>query len=143
MADTVVNKTIRDSDMEIAIHLNCISDGTGESNVVKIDKSAIAAARGGAEAAALDIESVRWAIQGFTYVKLSWDHNTDDVGLVLSGNGYEDFRRTDQAARDARNLPGLVDPRSTGGTGDLLLTTVGAVSGASYDITIICRKAVA
>jgi hypothetical protein len=136
MADTVATIVIEDYALSAyrTVHLTCISDGTGESNVVKIDKSTISTAPDGAEPAALDILWVRWNIQGISYVKLSWDHTTDAVAMVLSGNGYEEFR-------NQRGDVPLLDPRTAGDTGDLLLTSVGAVSGGSYDITICVRKA--
>jgi hypothetical protein len=37
-------------------------------------------------------------------------------------------------------LAGLKDPRSAGGTGDILLTTAGTTSGQTYDITLWLRK---
>lgn len=135
MADAVTTNVVSDSDARYAVHLTNISDGTGESAVIKVDKSTLLA-EDGAEPASLDIEEVRWNIQGFTSVRLLWDHTTDDVALVLTGNGYEDFRgQPDNAAKK-----GLADPRSSGGTGDILLTTAGAVSGATYDITLRLRK---
>lgn len=133
MADAVVATIIRDNDTEVSVHLTCISDGTGETAVAKIDKSAITALSTGAEPAALDLLDVRWAIQGFTSVRLLWDHTTDDVCSVLCGSGYEDFRRLGGKGRKA-------DPQSSGGTGDVLLTSVGAASGATYDITATFRK---
>ena len=75
---------------------------------------------------------MRWCLQGFTSVRLLWDHDTDDKALELSGSGYEDFR----GDSFLRTQKGLADPRTAGGTGDILLTTVGAVSGATYDITL-------
>lgn len=133
--DVVTSRVISNSDTHYVIHLTNVSDGTGESAVVKVDKSALLA-DDGAEPASLDIETVRWAVNGFSNVKILWDHTTDDVGLVLSGNGYDDFRGDGIAA--ARK--GLADPRSAGDTGDVLLTTTGAVSGATYDITLRLRK---
>ncbi len=105
-----------------------LSDATGESNVVKIDKSALLNTIG-SEPVAIDIMSVRWNIQGFSYIKISWDHTADDTAMLLSGNGFDSFEEA----------CGLRDPRTTGGTGDVLLTSVGAASGATYDITIVCR----
>lgn len=138
MADAVTKVTMADSGTHYVIHMTNISDGTGESAVIKADKSAIAAAKDGAEAASLDIEQVRWAIQGFTSVRLLWDHTTDDVALALTGNGYDDFRG--ETGMGGYNTGSLKDPRSSGGTGDVLLTTAGAVSGATYDITLWLRK---
>lgn len=123
MADTVDSLISFSGDRRHIVRLTNVSDGTGESAVVKVDKSALTNSNG-TEPGKLAVKSVRWAIQGFTSVRLFWDHDTDDEVMVLSGNGYECF--------DAA----LVDPASTGGTGDILLTTAGAVSGATYDITL-------
>lgn len=131
MADTVDVDVLQNDKFTYAIHMTCISDATGESNVTKIDRSALLNI-GGVAPVAIDIMEVRWAIQGFSYVKLSWDHSTDDVALLLNGNGYDNFEERG----------GLRDPRSsavTGASGDLLLTSVGAASGATYDITLVCR----
>lgn len=134
MADAVTTNTITNGYDKLCVHLTNISDGTGESAVVKVDKSTFLA-RDGAEPASMDIEQIRWNIQGFTSVRLLWDHTTDDVAMLLNGNGYEDFRG------DTERAPkGLADPRSSGGTGDILLTTAGAVSGATYDITLWLKK---
>jgi hypothetical protein len=127
MADAVATRVVQNSEDEYVIHLTNISDSTGESAVVKIDKSTLTNING-AEPARINILSIRWAIQGFTYVKLLWDHTTDDVAMLLNGNGYDDFSAGG----------GLRDPSSAGGTGDLLLTTVGATATSTYDITITC-----
>lgn len=131
MADTVTNTTLKQDDKELVLHLTCISDGTGESNVVKVDRSSFAALY--KDTKRLTIRSVRWAIQGFSYIKISWDHTADDTALVLNGNGYDEFE------------VGLRDPNTsadtvTGAIGDVLLTSVGAASGATYDITIAFTK---
>jgi len=107
------------------VHLTCVSDGTGESAVVKIDKSTLKNAFG-VEPSILKVASIRWSVQGFSYVKLLTDHTTDDTLFLLAGAGYDNFE----------NASYLPDPNSVGGTGDLLLTSAGAASGAIYDITI-------
>lgn len=143
MADAVSSIVIADTPTHHIIHLTNISDGTGEAAVIKVDKSAIAVAADLAEANSLDIEQVRWSIQGFTSVRLLWDHTTDDTAMVLCGSGYDDFRLDADSRGTLTAEPSLKDPRSTGGTGDILLTTAGAVSGSTYDITLFLRKAVA
>lgn len=140
-ADAVTKVVIADTATHYVIHLTNISDGTNESAVVKADKSAIAVATDGVEANSLDIEQVRWNIQGFTSVRLLWDHTTDDVAMALGGSGYDDFRGLDGGVKGLSRTLGLQDPRSAGGTGDLLLTTVGGSSGSTYDITIWLKKA--
>lgn len=139
MADAVTKIVVADTPTHHVVHLTNIGDGTGESQVVKVDKSTLVAL-GGLEPASLDIEQVRWNIQGFTSVRLLWDHSTDDVALVLNGSGFDDFRGADGDIPNFQRLGGLPDPRSTGATGDILLTTNGGSSGASYDITLWLRK---
>ncbi len=138
MADAVVATLVAETKDTLEFHLTCISDGTGEAAVAKIVKAnylADKAADGSARAAplGLDILECRWAVQGFASVRLLWDHTTDDVAMVLSGNGYQDFTRIGGKAAK-------VDPRSAGGTGDLALTSNGAVAGATYDISLVVRK---
>ena len=131
MADTVDVDVIHNDKQTYVIHLTNISDGTGEANVTKIDRSALTNTNGVAPIG-IDILEVRWAIQGMTYVKLSWDHTTDDVALLLTGSGYDNFG----------DFSGLKDPRSSvvsGASGDLLLTTIGAAATGTYDITLVCR----
>ena len=89
MADRVAVRVILDSPKQHIVRLVCVSDGTGETDVVKVDKSALTAA-GGAEPASLEIESVRWNIQGFSSVIIEWDHTSDDLAYALSGAGYDE-----------------------------------------------------
>ena len=140
MADAAVVRTLVDNGREIIVHLMCVSDGTGETGVVKIDKSAIAQAADGAEADSLDLAWIRWAVQGFSSVRLLHDHTTDDLLFICSGNGYEDFIGA-QGEREAGVVATANDPRSAGATGDVLLTSVGAAANATYDITVAFRKA--
>jgi hypothetical protein len=63
------------------------------------------------------------------------------VAMVLTGSGFEDFSDDGPAVmKDTRRDGVKADPRSSGGTGDLLLTTNGAVNGGTYDITLAVRK---
>lgn len=143
MADVPATHVLSNTDDKYAVHLVCVSDGTGESAVIKVDKSTLLAPPVGtaaaAEPASLDIEQVRWAIQGFSSVRLLWDHTTDDTAMCLTGSGYEDFRG-ERGMEGNRTPKGLADPRSSGGAGDLLLTSVGGASGATYDITLWLKK---
>lgn len=144
-ADTVTTRVIKNGRFQYFVHFTNTSDGTGENNVVKVDKSTLIDSLGD-EPSSLDIEQVSWAIKGFTSVRISWDHTTDDRALVLSeGIGHLDFR----GWTDGRSTPDilgqfgdlrLTDPRSAGGTGDILFTAVDASSGDNYDITLVLYK---
>jgi hypothetical protein len=128
MADSVDTLVLVSGQNRRAIRLTNVSDGTGESAVVKIDKSAFTGPDG-TEPTTISIEEIFWNIQGFTSIRLFWDHTTDDEIVVLSGSGYLDFTK----------LGGLDDPASSGETGDVILTTAGAVSGATYTIVLVVR----
>lgn len=126
MADTVSVRTARSSTNrgEYVYRLTNKSDGTGESAVQKIDVSSFTTSNGSA-ASKITIDRIEWNIGTFSYVELLWDHTTDITAAVLSGSGVADF-----------SYFGGYHQSDTGGTGDLLLTTVGAAADASYDITI-------
>lgn len=127
MADAVTSRVLNNGPRSYVVHLTGISDGTGESAVIKVDISTLRLANGLAPTKTA-IAEVQWSIQGFSSVRLLWDHNTDDTAVVLGqGNGYMEFATIG-------NLP---DPASAGGTGDILLTTATSVADASYDITLV------
>ena len=133
MADTVTNQSkpsLSDPNRYVA-HLTGISDGTGESNVVKVDRSTLLL--NGVAPTKINIASCRWNTQGFSYIKLSWDHTADDTAMVLTGNGYDN-----QVEFGSLRDPNTSADTVTAAIGDLLLTSVGAAAGASYDITIEC-----
>lgn len=129
MTDTVDSKVLFAGTLRRIVRLTNISDGTGESGVVKVDSSALTGPDG-TTGPKLVIEEIQWSINGFTSVRLHWDADEDDEIAVLgTGNGYFSFK----------NAGGLVDPQSTGHLEDIKLTTAGAVSGATYDITLSLR----
>ncbi len=108
----------------------CISDGTGETAVTKIDISELRTTLGNAPTRTV-VESVYFNQQGFTSILLEWDRAPYSTICVLSGTeGLLDFTKAG----------GLADPSAEGDrTGDILLTTAGADAGDAYDITI-CLK---
>lgn len=131
MADTVTNDTIFDGSRRVIVHITNRSDGTGESDVVKIDVSALANGPNPSTATdTLAIEEITYSVWGFSHVLLEFDATTDDEIAVLQGQGYLDFRPFGRK----------VDPKSTGSTGDLLLTTTGGATGSGYDILISAYK---
>lgn len=127
MTDTVGSTVLFNGKQRYSIELRNTSDGTGETNVKKVDISTLVGPLGQGQAPThVAIEKVQYAIQGFSSVLLSFDRTSDVNALVLpAGNGLKDFSK----------VYGLVDV-GTGDTGDVLLTTRGAVNGATYDITL-------
>lgn len=129
MADAVTSEYIFDGERRKVLHLTNISDSTGESAVVKADMSAITFNNGKTPTGSA-VDLIDYNIQGFTAVYLYWDHTTDDeIAILPAGSGTLDWNA----------LGGKADPRSAGGTGDIVLTTAGAASGATYDLTVYFR----
>lgn len=128
MADAVDTVVIHSSSSRYVVRLLNKSDGTGESAVVKVDKSTLTDTNG-EEPAAVDIERCSGIVFGGNHVVMNWDHTTDDEGLILSGGFDFDFREDGL----------LKDPRTAGGTGDILLTTSGLVANGGYCIYLALR----
>ena len=127
MADTVTSQIIANGPRYHIVHLTNISDATGENLVTKVDISTLDLGNGVAPTK-VSVKEIQWSIQGFTSVQLYWEHTANDTMAVLAqGNGYSEFGM----------LGMLSDPASAGGTGDVLLSTSGAVSGATYNITLV------
>lgn len=108
--------------------LNVRSLGTDETDANILDISALAGPYVGAAPTKLRIDEIFWTVNGFTYVLLEFDRTTDYVIDYFAGQGYMDFRPQG----------GKVD-KGTGGTGDLLLTSVGGGATTSYSFIIHLR----
>ena len=129
MADTVTTEYLFSGTRRKILHATSISDGTGESGVIKVDISTLSF-NNGVVPTYTTVDMIDYNIQGFTSVRLYWDHGADDeIAILPAGQGTIDWNA----------LGGKTDPRSAGGTGDILLTTAGALSGATYDLTLYIR----
>jgi hypothetical protein len=103
-------------------------DTADETDTVVVDKSTLLGPDG-TEPGSIRVDEITWSIgAGYNYVTLEWDHTADDMIAILSGGGYVDYRPSG----------GANDPRSTGGTGDVVLTASGGAAGDVIDITLIC-----
>lgn len=129
MADAVTSEYVYSGRRRKVLHLTNISDGTGEAAVVKADLSALTFGEGTVPTYST-VDMIDYNIQGFASVRLHWDHTTDDEIVVLpAGSGTIDFNA----------VGGKTDPRTSGGAGDIVLTTNGGASGSTYDISIYFR----
>lgn len=131
MADTVSNRLIHDGVRRKINHLVGLSDGTGENLVTKADISTLTFGPFNNKVPDYSIiDRIEYTVQGHKAVALYWDHTTDDVIAYLTpGWGVLSWEEEG----------GLVDPKSAGGTGDILLSTIGPASNAAYDITLWWR----
>lgn len=129
MADTVTSQVLRDGPRNYSVRLTNISDGTGETNVVKVDKSTLVTGSGD-EPSSLTLLRAEYSIQGFEAVKVSWDRTTDVTSLVMAGDDYRDF-----------SAYGGMHDTGSGGNGDILISTIGTpAANDTYDVTLHFKK---
>jgi hypothetical protein len=114
------------------LHLTNISDGTGESEVRKVDMSNIMGPRG-KMAMRTVVEWIEYDIFGMD-VTLYWEREPSNVTMARLPGGTTTIGGK---IRGPLTDPGTGD--GTDGTGDILLTTTNAASGDSYDIRICFR----
>ena len=105
-------------------------DTTNEAAVTKVDISTLTDAAGTA-ATYSAIDRIEYDVAGFASVELEWDATANDKIVTLTpGQGIMDWSKEG----------GLVDPKSTGTTGDIKLTTTGTAGATTnYNITIWLR----
>ena len=118
---------------KVTKRFTCVSDGTDETDAIKIDISELRTINGIAPTRTA-IEYVKFNRQVFSAdstIKLEWDRApASTICVIASGDGELNFTETG----------GLPDPSAAGDrTGDILLSSVGGTSGDAYDITI-CLK---
>jgi len=113
----------------VKVQLTCLSDGTGETNVKKVDISEFRTTEGIAPIGTI-IDRIEYDVSGFN-VLLEWDRApaaeiTRLIGAPSGISGVIGYS--------------LVDPSDgTDGTGDILITTTGATSGDGYRILLHMR----
>lgn len=129
MADSVSSKTIFNGSRKLIMQFTNLSDGTGESAVVKVDKSTFTGPNG-LEPSSLRIDMIEGDAAGME-VFLYSDHTTDVPIARLGGLGRFKI--------DYRPMGGVYTG-GTGDTGDITLTTAGHSSGDSYNIVIHMTK---
>lgn len=126
MADAVNSQTLFDGLSQAVMKFNNVSDGTGETAVLKVDVSALAANNVGKACSAVSIRRITAMVNGMS-VNLLWDADTDVSAVILAPGMYTlDFDSTAILGNNA----------GTGKTGDILFTTVGASSGDTYSIIL-------
>lgn len=127
MVDTVTNTTLLDGPTRVIVRCMSESDGTGESDAIKIALSALETNPIYGTPNRLSVESIEYDVTGYNYVLLEFDRGTDVSVCVLKGAGYFEF-------------PGGIEDTGSGGTGDLVLTTDGNADGNGYTLVINAKK---
>lgn len=144
MADATTTQTLFDDGGHIVVHLTNVSDGTGESDVTKVDISTFV---GGGTTTRVALEAISWACVGMGF-NLLWEASTD-VLFFTTGNttssGFIDYVNGPSAmgVGSGPGRTGITNNAGAGVNGDIGLTTVGHTAGDSYVVTLWLRKTAA
>jgi hypothetical protein len=130
MVDAVTTQILVDDTRRAVFKFTNISDGTGETGVVKIDVSALDPYQG-KPCTSVAIQTLD-AITSGMGVNMLWDATTDVICLTLGENDFVSFNFS--------RFGGLTNNAGLGKTGDLLFTTIGAASGDRYTIVMEVQK---
>ena len=127
MADAVTSQTIQDSERKAVLKYTNVSDGTGESAVVKVDVSALASNTVGTACTGVTVAKIWWQCVGMG-VELLFDAtaNVLVIGLSPDSNGYHNYS----------DFTGIPNNAGSGKTGDILFTTIGASNTDTYTVIL-------
>jgi len=130
MADAVTSQIIFDGTRTAVMKFTNISDGTGESAVLKVDVSALTGFQGktctGVNIVTLDAMTVGMGVD------ILWDATTDVICYTIGADQFVSF--------DFARFGGITNNAGSGKTGDLMFTTVGATAGDRYTIVLEMTK---
>jgi hypothetical protein len=133
MADTVTSRYVANGARNLIMRFTNVSDGTGESGVVKVDATNVVNGyQGVAPGVNLKVQYINWSVTGTAAVRLRWQATADEDAFAMSYNNSIDFAPY-----------GLLKaPPIAGVTGSLKLTTIGFGASSAYDILIVMAKGV-
>jgi len=130
MADAVTSQTLIDQDRVAIMKFTNISDGTGESAVLKVDVSALSAPAGKV-CSGVSIVRIYASTEGMG-VDVLWDATTDVIAMTLGPDQFYEYGFDD--------FGGIWNNSGAGKTGDIRFTTIGAASGDRYTIILYMTK---
>ena len=136
MADAVTSRKLIDNETTLVYKFTNVSDGTGESGVVKVDVSALNANSAGQSCSEVAIDRIHGVVSGME-VQIHWDATATVVATLLGGNAAGAVHPVDF---NFQHLGGLSNNAGAGKTGDIKFTTVGHATSDFYDLTVTMRK---
>ena len=132
MAYPPVTRTVIDTDRRFVFSYNHISDGSN-GGTTTIDASSLSANKEGQACTYLDIEKIHCNISTTAAndsALVAFDASTDDTAILLNGDTDYDFS----------SFGGITNPKSTGVTGDILITVPVQTANDSTFIMLECIK---
>jgi|TARA_R110000824_G_scaffold396915_1_gene599078 hypothetical protein len=131
MADAVATQILSDGPKFTVLKLTNVSDGSGESAVVKVDVSALELSADGDACTDVVIERIWWQCIGMK-VQILWNASTNLFCIELGEN--------QSGEHDYSVFGGLTNNAGGGKNGDVLFTTVGHTSADTYTVILYLRK---
>jgi hypothetical protein len=134
MADAVATQTLFDGERMAIMKFTNISDGTGETKVVKVDVSTLTSSAFGKACDGVTITKIHALTHGME-VDMYWDATTDVLIAVIPQNNMYSF--------DLTQFGGLWNNAGTGKNGDIQFSTHDASAGDRYTIILEMVKSYA
>jgi len=130
MADAVATQVLVDGPRRAVLKFTNVSDGTGETDVVKVDVSTLSSYQGN-PCTSVSVNKLDAVTAGMG-LNMLWDATTDVLILTLGSDDFVTF--------DFSRFGGLTNNAGAGKTGDILFTTLGASSGDRYTVVMEVLK---
>lgn len=127
MADAVTTQILQDGPRNCVMKFTNVSDGTGETGVLKVDVSTLSYVEATGPCTAVRINAIRYQLIGMN-VQILWDATTDVLAVELVPEAGDHLCM--------RQFGGITNNAGTGKTGDILFTTIGATAGDTYTIIL-------
>lgn len=134
MADAVATQILFDGERTAIMKFTDISDGTGETKVLKVDVSALSPSAFALPCDGVTITKIHAMTHGME-VDMYWDATTDVlIASIPQNNMY---------SMDLTQFGGLWNNAGAGKTGDILFSTRDASAGDTYTIILEMVKSYA
>jgi hypothetical protein len=134
MADAVASQTLLDGERMAIMKFTNLSDGTGESKVLKVDVSTLTSSASGKACDGVTITKIHASTHGLE-VQIYWDATTDVFCWCVPQNSTYTM--------DFEKFGGLTNNAGAGVTGDVLFSTADASAGDFYTIVLEMVKSYA
>jgi hypothetical protein len=134
MADAVATQTLLDGERMAIMKFTNLSDGTGESKVLKVDVSTLTSNAFGKACDGVTITKIHASTHGLE-VQIYWDATTDVFCWCVPQNSTYTM--------DFEKFGGLTNNAGAGVTGDVLFSTADASAGDFYTIVLEMVKSYA
>ncbi len=123
MADAVTSQTLIDGERMVIMKFTNISDGTGESAVLKVDVSTLNASASGKACNRVTVNKIYISNHGME-VRMLFDATTDVPFYLSSSNATQTL--------DMSGFGGITNNAGAGVTGDIVFSTADASAGDTY-----------